>query len=533
MAVVILVVAGSVLVSCTGYRSRQWVTLTTYVPPPTRIPQPPIVLEPPPAISLNTLPAADPSLALIYQSPQAPELFSPRREPRRNPNSLLEDLHARELESWKQPAVPQQAEPLLLEELLALNLDEDSKIPADLRKLVLTTDSDLPLTLNEAVMRYVNYFLKRGRNTLRESLRRAGAYRPMISRVLAEQGIPQEMIYLVQAESGFRATARSNKRATGMWQFVAWRGKEYGLNQNRLVDERLDPEKATHAAARHLSDLYAQFGNWYLAMAAYNCGPGCVQRAVERTGYADFWEFVSRGALPRETANYVPVILAMTLLAKNPDVFDLDDVTPEPAIHYDTVTTKSRVGLPLVADLTGATPARIKQLNPALLGPATPDTSYALRIPKGTAERFDQEISAIPESRRASWRRHEVRSQETLTQIALRYKVKPEEIAAVNQLEGRELAPGQRISIPVPYRPDPVRRSPAGLGERVGPHYTVKQGDTLGAIAKRQGVTVAQLQTWNRLRGTRLAIGQVLTVQPGQSPRQVASQSRRTPPRAN
>ena len=530
----ILAAAGLLLVSCTGYHGSKWMTPTAYVPPPPRALPPPVVLEPPPILSLNNLPAEDPSLALVYQSPQAPELFSPRREPRRNPNNLLEELHARELESWKQPALPQQAEPLLLEELLLLNLDEDSKIPAHLRKLVLTTDSDLPLVLNEQVMRYVNYFLKRGRNTLRESLRRAGAYRPMISRILAEQGIPQEMIYLVQAESGFRATARSPKRATGMWQFVAWRGKEYGLNQNRLVDERLDPEKATQAAARHLSDLYAQFGNWYLAMAAYNCGPGCVQRAVERTGYADYWEFVSRGALPRETANYVPVILAMTLLAKNPDAFGLDDVSPEPAIHYDTITTRSRIAIPLVADLTGATPARIKQLNPALLGPATPDAAYSLRIPKGTAERFEQEVGLIPESRRASWRRHEVRGQETLTQIALRYKVRPEEIVAVNQLEGRELASGQRLTIPVAYRPDPVRRFPAGLGERAGgPRYAVKQGDTLGAIAKRQGVTVAQLQAWNGLRSTRLAIGQVLSVQPGQPSRQVVSQSPRTPPRAN
>jgi membrane-bound lytic murein transglycosylase D len=382
-------------------------------------------------------------------------------------------------------------------------------------------------------MRYVNYFLKRGRNTLRESLRRAGAYRPMISTILADQGIPQEMIYLVQAESGFRPTAVSRKRATGMWQFVAWRGREYGLHQSRQVDERLDPEKATRAAARHLADLYAQFGNWYLAMAAYNCGPGCVQRAVERTGYADYWEFVARGALPRETANYVPVILAMAFLAKNAEEFGLDDVVPEPPIHYDTVITRGRIGIALIADATGATPARIKQLNPALLGQATPDSPYALRIPSGTTERFEQEMAVVPEARRVSWRRHEVREGETLAQIAARYRVRADEITALNGSSRSGLNPGDRLTIPVAYRPEPARRAPGGLGDRLGPRYTVRQGDTLGAIARRYGVTVSQLQAWNGLKGTRLSIGQVLQVQAAAGRRQVASQTRRPGPRPN
>lgn len=519
-----------VAVSCTVGRSRSSLSRTTFVPAPTARSAPaPKVLEAPPPLILNPLPARDPALALVYQNPESPEVFGHRREVKRSSSAsanLVEGFRARELEVLRQPPVPQQAEPLLLEELLTLNLDEDSRIPADLRKLLITTQSELPLTLNEQVMRYVNYFLRRGRNTLRESLRRAGSYRPMISRILAENGIPQEMIYLVQAESGFRPTARSPKRATGMWQFVAWRGKEYGLNQNRQVDERLDPEKATVAAARHLADLYAQFGNWYLAMAAYNCGPGCVQRAVERTGYADYWEFVARGVLPRETANYVPVIMAMTLMAKNPDYFGLDDVVPEPPIHYDTITTHGRINIGLIADVTGTTPERIRQLNPALLGTATPDSPYSLRIPKGTSERFDQEIALIPEARRVSWRRHEVRPNETLAQIALRYKVRPEEIRAANSLEGTSIQAGDRLTIPVAYRPAPASRVVPAFAERLGPHYTVRQGDTLGAIARRHGVTVAQLQAWNGLSGTRLKVGQVLRVKPAGGGRQVASRAR-------
>jgi membrane-bound lytic murein transglycosylase D len=525
--VLIVAMAGGLAVSCTGLNSRRWIPREAYIPSSPRArPAPPALDLDPPALALNHVPVKDPALALVYQNPEAPEFFVPRREGRRSASGWIEQMQARQVESWKQPAVPQQAEELLLEELLQLNLDEDSKIPITLRKLVLTTQSELPLTLNEQVMRYVNYFLRRGRNTLRESLRRAGAYRPMISRALSEHGLPAELIYLVQAESGFRPTARSPKRATGMWQFVSWRGKEYGLNQNRHVDERLDPEKATYAAARHLSDLHAQFGNWYLAMAAYNCGPVCVQRAVERTGYADYWEFVSRGVIPRETANYVPVILAMALLAKNPEVFALDDVVPEPAIHYDTVTTHSRISILLISDLTGATPARIKQLNPALLGQTTPESTYALRIPKGTAERFEQEIALIPESRRASWRRHEVRPGEALPAIAARYRVKVEELAALNQLASGELEPAQRLTIPVAYRTEPVRRPGSAPGRSLGPQYTVRQGDTLGAIARRYGVTVAQLQQWNGLRTTRLSIGRVLAVQSRPATRQVASRSR-------
>ena len=479
-------------------------------------------------------------MALAYQNPQRPELFAPRRDPdgnwRRQSANLLEEFRSQELESLKQTgaAASQQSEPLLLEDLLRLNLSEDSKVSPDLQRLLLATRSELPLTLNEQVSRYVNYFLRRGRGTLRASLRRAGAYQPMISRTLAENGLPQELIYLVQAESGFRPTARSSKRATGMWQFVSWRGKEYGLNQNRQVDERLDPERATQAAARHLADLYAQFGDWYLAMAAYNCGPGCVQRAVERTGHADYWEFVRRKALPRETSNYVPVILAMTLLAKNPDVFDIDDVVPESPIDYDTVQTQSRISVNLIADATGSTPAQIKRLNPALLGQATPDGPYSLRIPRDTTGQFHREIGAVPSLRRLSWRRHLVLEGETLAQIALRYKSSAAEVASVNRLGASQPPAGTRITVPASMRPEPAR--PAAPRGVPGGVYQVRSGDTLADISKRYGVSVEQLQQWNGLRTTRLVIGQRLRLEarPGTSPRrQVASSARSSSPRPN
>ena len=400
---------------------------------------------------------------------------------------LIEELRLQQLESWKQAPslLSLQSEPLLLEEVLRLTIVEDSRLAADLKKLLQVTKSDLPLALNEHVLKYVNYFRGRGSRTLAASLRRAGAYKAMISRVLGDEGVPQDLIYLVQAESGFRATARSRKRATGMWQFIAGRGREYGLAQDRLVDERLDPEKATTAAARHLSDLHGQFGDWYLAMAAYNCGPGCVQKAVERTGYADYWELVRRKALPKETSNYVPVILAMALLAKNTDAFGIE-VIPEEPIHYDTVETNSRIGLHLIADATGTTADRIKDLNPALLGSATPARQYSLRIPKNMAEPFQQDLAVVPETGRQTWRRHQVQEDETLSQIATRYRVKASEIARLNSLGPQGPGLGDRLTIPVPskasrtvYAVAPPRSGRRSIGHRVQP------GDTLAKIARQ------------------------------------------------
>ena len=160
----------------------------------------------------------------------------------------------------------------------------------------------------------------------------------MIVATLKEEGVPQDLIYLAQAESGFHPLAVSRVGARGIWQFMASRGRGYGLYHNMWVDDRQDPEKSTRAAARHLKDLYNQFGDWYLAMAAYNSGPGTVQAAVKRTGYADFWELYRRNVLPKETRNYVPIILAVTIMAKNPSQYGLDEVVMEKPADYDTTT---------------------------------------------------------------------------------------------------------------------------------------------------------------------------------------------------
>src|SRR5205823_9887356 len=206
------------------------------------------------------------------------------------------------------------------------------------------------LSMNDTVLGYINYFSKRGHNTIVAAKQRSGRYRPMIQRVLDEEGVPQELIHLAQAESGFIPRAVSRAAAGGMWQFLTWRGQQYGLMQTRFTDDRMDPEKATRAAARHLRDLYQEFGDWYLAIAAYNCGPGSVEKAVERTGYADFWELRARGVLPAETTNYVPIILAMTIMEKNAAEYGIDRLKLDSPLEYDTADPTAPTSLTLVSD---------------------------------------------------------------------------------------------------------------------------------------------------------------------------------------
>ncbi len=240
------------------------------------------------------------------------------------------------------------------------------------------------------------------------------------------------MIYLAQVESGFLPRARSNKQAVGMWQFVQFRGRQYGLMQTPGTDDRLDPEKATRAAAKHLHDLYAMFGDWYLAMAAYNCGPGCVQRAVERTGYADFWELRRLNALPKETANYVPVILALTIMAKNPKDYDLENLDTDRPVEYETMDLDTPTSLALIADAADRPVSEIQDLNPALLKSAAP-AGYQLRVPKGALATVMMALDLVPASHRADWRIHRVVPGETLAEIAHRYSTPLSALTSANQ----------------------------------------------------------------------------------------------------
>ena len=221
-------------------------------------------------------------------------------------DEMVDQIHRYDLAGMGSSAVVEQGkfEKAPLEDILQMTFPVDPRLKDKVREQVAATVSQLPLSVNDTVLGYINYFSNRGHKTIVAAAQRSGRYRPMIQRILDEEGVPRELIHLAQAESGFIPRAVSRAAAGGMWQFLRWRGQQYGLNQTRYTDDRMDPEKATRAAARHLRDLYSEFGDWYLAIAAYNCGPGVVEHAVERTGYADFWELRSRGVLPAETTNH-------------------------------------------------------------------------------------------------------------------------------------------------------------------------------------------------------------------------------------
>ncbi|MGD0906183.1 MAG: LysM peptidoglycan-binding domain-containing protein [Candidatus Acidiferrales bacterium] len=368
---------------------------------------------------------------------------------------------------------------------------------------------DLPLTVNDPVLAYLNYFkTPRGSAIVETGLRRAGRYRAMVQRVLQEEGMPQDLIYLAQAESAFLPQAVSKAGARGMWQFMSFAGRKYGLQKSWWVDERQDPEKATHAAARDLRDLYDQFGDWYLAMAAYNSGAGTVQHAVERTGYADFWELYRRNALPKETQNYVPIILALTLISKDPARYGIE-FQPEPPQKADTVKPGQPIDLRLVAETIDTDLETLRGLNPELLRLVTPaDPEFVLRLPEGTAERFFAEIAAIPPEKWVSWRRHKVEGGETLSSIAKQYRVPAAEVADANDLPvGASLDQGQKLIIPA------AARSEAVTGKQI--RYRVRRTDTVASIADEFDVTATELRKWNHLKSDHVVRGMALRIYPG------------------
>ena len=338
-----------------------------------------------------------------------------------------------------------------LEDIVAMTFPVDPKIKNKVQIEMRTTTSSLPLMVNDIVLGYINYFNGRGRRTIEYGFEREGKYQPMISKILAEEGIPQELIHLAQAESGFLPRAVSSAAAKGMWQFVQFRGNQYGLMQTAYSDDRYDPEKATRAAAHHLHDLYNEFHDWYLAIAAYNCGPGAIERAVERTGYADYWELRARHAIPVETSNYVPIILAMTIMAKNAPEYGLDHISPDPALEYDTLQVNSATNLALVGDLTDTPFTELQQLNPALLRGTAP-AGYELRLPRGTAGQLTAALDKVPAEVRISSRIHRVEAGENLAAIAHRYNSSPKAISSLNSLTDAEPAPGDHLVIPAAYR---------------------------------------------------------------------------------
>ena len=423
-------------------------------------------------------------------------------------DKIVDQVNALEMEALKQGNgfVPKE-EITPAEAASDVTFAVDPNLVAKATAELSTIKSDLPLMVNDYVASYINFFAntQKGHNTLLHSFQRSGRYKAMIQRVMGEEGVPQDLIYLAVAESGFQPHAiNRSSGAGGMWQFMPQ--GEYGLTRNAYVDERFDPEKSTRAYARYMKFLYNQLGDWYLAMAAYDWGAGNVQRAVQKTGYADFWELYKRAELPRETANYVPEILAAIIIANNRGQYGFDDVTLDPPVLTDTVTIDYAIDLRLVSDLVGAPVDEIEALNPSLLRRVTPPESpFDLHLPAGTAALFEQRAALIPEARRSAWRYHRMAAGDTLQSVAQEYRVPVAELATANQLGPSDSVAGvEGLVIPVAPAAEPAARARL---------YIARRGDTLVTIADRFGVSLSQLRRWNGIpSGIRVEQGRRLHV---------------------
>jgi membrane-bound lytic murein transglycosylase D len=345
-----------------------------------------------------------------------------------------------------------------LDEILESTFPVEPSLRGRVKEQIQATASQLPLEESDAVISFINFFSsERGKRILSAGLHYSGRYKPMIERILAEEGVPQELIFLAQAESGFQPRAMSNKLCVGLWQFAKFRGIEYGLVQTPYTDDRMDPEKATRAAARHLHDLYSHFGDWYLAMAAYDCGPQCIDHAVARTGFADFWTLRRMGVLPQETNNYVPAILAMTIIAKNAKDYGLDNIEFVPPLQYETVQIASPTHLALVAAALDRPVSEIRELNPAVLHTIAP-AGYALHVPSGTLPQLEAAFNVVPNGRRDSWRVHRVEPGDSFATIAKRYGATSTQVSSVNGDALPEV--GNLVAVPVSYGGDRIATKP-------------------------------------------------------------------------
>ena len=432
------------------------------------------------------------------------------------------------------------SEPATIDTLLSLPPAEAEAAPAPevattVRDDLATTVHDIPIPMNDRVLRFVELFQGRLRGFLTEGLTRGAEYMPMIQAVFADEGLPLDLAYVPLVESAFKPTALSRASARGVWQFMRGTGIENGLKHDWFIDERSDPEKATRAAAKYLKTLHRTFDDWHLALASYNGGPGRVQRAVKRSGLDDFWALsASTKHLPRETRDYVPMILAATIIARNPAKYGFDVPVVSP-VATDVVTLSAPADLRRVAEWAGVSAEDIRALNPELRRWTTPvrQRDYLLRVPLGTAALvLDAQRGSAPDDV-LSLQWYTVRKGESLPTIARRLRVSRADLAEANYLGATaRVKPGQKLLVPrapsaalLAGRPAPAVDSPAraatsSVAARADDRdddttrivYRVRKGDTLSGIARRHGVSVENLRAWNRLRGSAIGVGDRLQI---------------------
>jgi membrane-bound lytic murein transglycosylase D len=391
---------------------------------------------PPTAPVIQPVPAAPEIKKEELKPPVAVEAKTPPAEPAapaEPPATVLQDIHG-----------PKADDKLV--DLLQKEIEQAIQQPSGRRKIQFS----MPLVENERVRYFIDAFCGKLRDFFSRALARSGKYIPMMTSVLQEAGLPEDLIYLSLIESGFAPSAYSKAKAVGPWQFIHATGVRYGLRIDAWVDERRDPLKSTRAAAAYLKDLHQQFGEWFLAAAAYNAGERRVETALQRTNTSDYWDLTGRTVLKAETRNYVPKFIAAALIAGEPEKYGFNDLVYEAPVDYDEVKTKRPLGLATIARMAHTTVANLKELNPALLKNVTPpsEEGFTVRVPSGSGELFNQAYAAqyasSPDIKVISYT---VKRGETLAAIARRHHVRPNQIIETNELKTSALRPGQQLTI--------------------------------------------------------------------------------------
>ena len=433
---------------------------------------------------------------LLMEADQIGEMNLEDQEEFERFNRTFTDLYTHKLVTVKNIDAP------VMAEKIRADITEAFEIEMGDTKFIVVDDRDghIPLVRNKQVDQYINYFQTKGRRQFEIWLKRYVQYKDLILPILKEHELPEEFIYLAMIESGLNPKAYSKANASGMWQFVYATGKQYGLKRNWYLDERRDPVKATHAACRYLKDLNNLFDNWYLALAAYNCGEGRVLRASKLHQTYDFWQLKS---LPKETRNYIPYFLSAAIIAKTPDAYGFKIPKAQP-IRFEEVVLEKSADLAVLARVAGIKPKTIRNYNPELRQSATPaEGSYILKLPMGKKEGFLATWNAIPENERFApqFVMHRVRYGESLWTISKKYGVSIHDLASVNKIRNRnKVRVGQKLKVPL------KGGHIWGTGENGGPPgytkrtYKVKRGDTLGQIAEDFGSRASKIRRWNNMK---------------------------------
>ncbi len=436
------------------------------------------------------------------------EAQTPESDPDLQPLDVEPDIAlVQELEAlastgrWEEPYPP------------VINTPEEPPEPEEAEPLY-----DFPVVINRQVEMYLELFQGKQRKYFARWLARSGHYKELMHRELEAAGLPKDLIYLAMIESGFNQRAYSKARAVGLWQFIAGTGREYGLSITRYVDERRDAEKSTKAAAAFLKDLYAEFGDWHLAVAAYNGGPGTIRKAVQKTNSTDFWKIAQKRYLRLETKRYVPKLIATIIIAKEPEKYGFGDVVYEEPLSFETLEVGPGLSMTAVAMLTDCDEKQIKLLNQELRTSKTPldKERYHIKVPSGTKTLAQNNLPRLHSVVKTDYKTHIVEKHDTLAKICRRYNINTTTLLKVNKLASSKLTAGTRLRIP--YQTISYRILPEGMDARSFAKddlilHTIKKGETISKISSLYQVPAELIVAWNGLESVhKIRAGQQLAL---------------------